>query len=250
MKKSFQSGWVNELTFIFRVSSKVRIYENLKNVFQEAGAEQFSISQENHKKSDTVENYLQIPLNLSSKNVKNAFFECMTRHRSKNEDTFLAFTFIALSAEPVNEELESESEEASPPPIPWATHPSNRAISNSLITKENPQPSKEKSLLKRIMGFFKNCFVKKSFPITQACYTLHAFDRGFENDAGSKNFKESLNIFRNKDPIYSKERKPLEDSGYETRESIRSTFSDPGYEIPHQVEPAVYLEVISLKIEE
>ncbi|QZA59417.1 hypothetical protein [Candidatus Rhabdochlamydia porcellionis] len=212
MKKSFQFGKVHELVFIFSVTSKVRIYENLKNPY---------------KKSDIVENGLQHSLNLSSKNVKNAFFEYITRHRSKNGATFVTCTFTLLSTDPIYAELEDnspkenkESKKNDPPPIPWATHPSRRAISNplygmipQLITREVPQLTKEKSLWKRIRGFLKKYFVIKPLNIP---------------------ISEIDNI---------KKRNLSKDSGYE---SIRSTCSDSdsGYEIPRRVEPAIYLEVL------
>lgn len=241
MKKSFQFGKVNELVFIFSVTSKVRIYENLKNVFQGAMREKFSQAK-HHEKSDIVKNHLQRSVNLSSKNVKNAFFEYMTKHRSENGTTFITFTFTLLSTDPIYAELEGdflkkskESEKNNPPPIPWATHPAKKssAFSNPLYDLAPQLITKEKSLLKRTMGSFKKCFARKSLPISQARYTLHAFDSGFECGAGSENFKGPLNISRNKDLITeienSKKRNLSEDSGYETipspRESIKSAFS-------------------------
>jgi len=276
MKKSFQFGKVSDLVFIFSVTSKVRIYENLKNVFQEAVGKQFSQA-EHHKKSDIVKNHLQHSLNLSSKNVKDAFFEYMTKHRSENGATFVTFTFTLLfvdlvisnplyglapqliTTDSIYAELEDSSEESkepekdNPPPIPWSTHPSRRAISNPLCDLAPQLITKEKSLLKRAMGSFKKCFARKSLPISQARSTLHAFDSGFECSAGSENFKGPLNVSRNKDLIYteienSKKRNFSEDSGYETipspRASIRSTFSDSDYETSRRVEPAIYLEVL------
>jgi hypothetical protein len=66
--------------------------------------------------------------------------------------------------------------------------------------------------------------------IPQARYTLYALACN----------AESKNIYHSGDPIYEEvnfgKRKPSEDSGYETilspRVSIKSSFSDSGYEIP------------------
>ncbi|WP_215217794.1 hypothetical protein [Candidatus Rhabdochlamydia sp. W815] len=144
----------------------------------------------------------------------------MTRYRSEIRDTFVTFTFTLLSVDPIYAELKGDSrkeskefEKNNPPPIPWATHPSGRAISNPLYKLASQRVTKEKSLLKKIMGFFHKCFARKSCPIPQARYTLHAFDSGFECDAESENFTRPLNVSRNKDPIYteiknSKKRNP------------------------------------------
>ena len=240
MKKGFQCGKVDKLVFIFSVTSKVRIYENLKNVFQEALGGRFSQTK-HHEKPDMVKNRLQRSLNLSSKNVKNAFFEYMTRYRSENGTNFVAFTFTLLSTgpaisrplyslvpqlittDPVYAELEENSskeseepKENNPPPIPWATHPSRKAISNPLydLAPQLTTPkTKRRSLLERAMKPFKRCLVRKSLPTPQARYTLHAFDSGFECD--TKNSKK------------------------------RNLSEDSGYEIPRQVEPVIYLEVLS-----
>ena len=130
---------------------------------------------------------------------------------------------------------ESEGYAETPPPLPsLTTHPARRDVSNPLydlvVKRKNP--------LGKIMGFFNKCFPKRSFPIAQARYTLYAFDSGFECGVSLKE-----HIYEN-----IKERKLSEDSGYETipspKESIKSIFSDSGYEIPLQVEPVVYLEVL------
>ena len=238
MRKIFESGRVQRLIFTFSVLSKVR-YENLKNIFQEVMGQQLAPHQARYEESDAVENLLKITLNLSSKNVKNAFFETMTSHQNGSGITSLTFTFTILSIDPIYEEIdfltESEGYAETPPPLPsLTTHPARRDVSNPLydlvVKRKNP--------LGKIMGFFNKCFPKRSFPIAQARYTLYAFDSGFECGVSLKE-----HIYEN-----IKERKLSEDSGYETipspKESIKSIFSDSGYEIPLQVEPVVYLEVL------
>lgn len=286
MRKIFGSGRVQRLIFTFSVLSKVRVYENLKNIFQEVMGQQLASHQARYEESDTVENLLEITLNLSSKNVKNAFFETMTSHQNGSGITSLTFTFTTLSIDPIYEGVDfltgSEGYAEIPPPLPsLTTHPARRGVSNPLYepiiiyeevdsltesegyTETPPRvplethPArrganplydlvvKRKNPLGKIMSFFNKCFPKRSFPIAQARHTSYAFDSGFECGV-------SLNkaLTTEKEHIYenTKERKLSEDSGYETipspKESIKSIFSDSGYEIPLQAEPVVYLEVL------
>ncbi|PWU16499.1 MAG: hypothetical protein C5B45_00225 [Chlamydiae bacterium] len=203
MRKIFASGRVNDLTFMFSVSSKVRVYENLKDIFQKG------------EKSDTVVNQSELTLDLSSKNVKNAFFEFMTSHQNERRTTSLAFTFILLSEEHIYEEVscsrESNGYAETPPPLPsLMTHPAKRSASNSLYGLV----TRRKNPLRKIMGLFNKCFPKRSFPIPQARYTSYAFDSGFECDV-SVNKAPTIE----KEHIYEaiRERKLSEEnSGYET----------------------------------
>ncbi|HEV3269214.1 MAG TPA: hypothetical protein VGZ69_01020 [Candidatus Rhabdochlamydia sp.] len=287
MRKSFKSGQVRCLIFTFNVSSKIRVYENLKNVFQEAMGKQSFSNQTRYQASDIAGNQAKITLDLSLKNVKNAFFESMISHQNANGITSLTFTFTTLSVEPIYEEIDSQtrkdSEESNSPSISLETYPTG-VIFNPLYNlvkepiyeevafqKENkdskknnppPIPSLETLPTRRVFfnplyelvterknpgkirKFFNKCFARKSLPVP----IQHAFDSGFTCNAETKDFKGPLNISHNEEPIYKniKERK---DSGYETstsspRESIKSIFSDSDYEVPRQVEPAIYLEVL------
>jgi hypothetical protein len=166
MEKIFEFGRVQYLIFTFGVSSKVRVYENLKNVFQEVVGQQLTSHQARYEESDTVENSSKITLDLSLRNVKNAFFESMKSYRNKNGVTSLAFTFITLSTEPIYEELEDQKRESKgfeqTPPLPsLATHPARRGVSNPLYGLV----TKRKNPLGKIMGFFNKCFPRRSFPI-------------------------------------------------------------------------------------
>ncbi|VHO05179.1 hypothetical protein [Candidatus Rhabdochlamydia sp. T3358] len=213
MGKSIESGQVQCLTFTFSVLSKVHIYENLKNVLQEAMGKQSISNQTRHAESDAVENQSKVPLNLSSKNVKNAFFESMTSHKNESGVTSLTFIFTTLSTDPIYEEVDSQreskgSEKNNPPPIPWATHPARWGIPHppyELVTKR-------KNPLEKIMGFFHKCFPKRSFPVPQARDTSYAFDSGCECGVG---LNKALTI---------------------EKEHI--------YEIPRQFEPVIYLKVL------
>ncbi len=229
--KSIESGQVQCLTFTFSVLSKIRIYENLKNVLQEAMGKQSISNQTRHEESDAVENQSKVSLNLSSKNVKNAFFESMTSHKNESGVASLTFTFTTLSIESVDEELEAnfqkesrsseknnplyelvedpiyeevdfqkenkEFKKNSPPPIPsLKTHPARRAVSNPLYDLV----TKRKNSLGKIIKFFDKFFAKRPLPGPQARCPLHAFGE---------------------DPIYEeienfKKRKSSDDSGYET----------------------------------
>lgn len=256
MRKSFKSGQVRCLIFTFNVSSKVRVYENLKNVFQEVMGKQSFSNQTRYQPSDIVENQAKITLDLSLKNVKNAFFESMISHQNANGVTSLTFTFTTLSidpiyeepVDPIYEELENHSQrentvpEKNTPPSapPVETIPTRRAVSNSLYGLVK---SKEKNPLKKIIRFFDRTFAKRSSSIPQTQSPI-ASDNGFACTGIKRNACKE-------EPIYEsiKERKSSEDSGYETpisspRESIKSIFSDSSYEVPRQVEPAIYLEVL------
>ncbi|MFI0477646.1 MAG: hypothetical protein ACH349_00765 [Candidatus Rhabdochlamydia sp.] len=238
MRKNIESGQVQCVTFTFCVSSKVCVHENLKNVFRKAMGKQSISNQNRNEQSDTLKNRLKVLLNLSSKNAKN-----------ERAITFLTFT--TLSIEPTDEELEDNfqresrsSEKNSPPPIPsLATHPARRAGSNPcyrLVTERKNSPGK-------IRKFLNKCFARKFLPVPQTRYTLYAFDNGFECEIESKDCREGpLNISRNEEPIYEeidnfRKRKSSGDTGYET---IKSIFSDSDYEVPLQVEPVIYLEVL------
>ena len=225
MRKNIESGQVQCVTFTFCVSSKVCVHENLKNVFRKAMGKQSISNQNRNEQSDTLKNRLKVLLNLSSKNAKN-----------ERAITFLTFT--TLSIEPTDEELEDNfqresrsSEKNSPPPIPsLATHPARRAGSNPcyrLVTERKNSPGK-----------INKCFARKFLPVPQTRYTLYAFDNGFECEIESKDCREG--------PIYEeidnfRKRKSSGDTGYET---IKSIFSDSDYEVPLQVEPVIYLEVL------
>ena len=201
MIKSTESGQIQYLIFTFCVLSKVRVYENLKNVFQETLKRSSIFHQVGHKAPDTVENQSEIVINLSSKNVKDAFFESMISHKNESGITSLTFTFTCLSMDSIYEEIDSIHEELAPPqnppPIPsLATHPAKRAVSNPLYDPLN----KRKNVLRKIRQFLNKLFVIKSLSVPQDRYGQHAFD-----STKSQDFNGGLlNISCDEDPIYEK----------------------------------------------
>lgn len=258
MGKSIESGQVQCLTFTFSVLSKVHIYENLKNVLQEAMGKQSISNQTRHAESDAVENQSKVPLNLSSKNVKNAFFESMTSHKNESGVTSLTFIFTTLSIDPIYEEVDSQreskgSKKNNPPPIPWATHPASRNVSNPLYELKEDPIYEELDSQRESEGS------KKNNPPTLPSLATHPARRGiphppYELITKRKNPLEKIMGFFHK--CFPKRSFPVPqardtsyafDSGCECGVGLNKALTiekEHIYEIPRQFEPVIYLKVL------